>query len=460
MSGYASYSYWLETCDDELEPRPALDGSVEVDVAILGAGFTGLWTAYYLLKREPSLKVAIIEKEIAGFGASGRNGGWCSPKLNIGVDSVARLYDERASRALQAAMYDTVPEIGRVCAEEGIDAEYDRCGALFIARGRHQLPEMESYAESFARYGFGRLQEVLDAAETERRIRVAGACGSILFKTFASIHPGKLVRGLARVVERLGATIHERTPVTDFVTGRAPALHTLRGDVRARVVVLAAEAYLSRLPRLRRRVLPVYSMIVLTEPLGDAVWEEIGWRNRELVCSFRLTVDYLTRTADGRILFGGRGAPYRFGSAIGDALDRHEETHAMLRAMAREWFPPIRDVRFTHCWGGPVGMPRDWMPSVRYDRPSGLAIACGYTGDGVALSNLAGRILSDLICGVSSPLTDLPVTGHRSPPWEPEPLRWLGVRYVQEALVRVDRRAERTGRPPSGRTIAERLAPH
>jgi glycine/D-amino acid oxidase-like deaminating enzyme len=457
---YAATSFWLETCGDDLTPRPGLDGSIDVDVAVLGAGYTGLWTAYYLLKRDPGLRLAVLEREIAGFGASGRNGGWCSSKLNVSLDRVAEMHGREAARSLQQAMFDTVGEVGRVCAAEGIDAGYHRGGALFAARGPHQVAVMHEYATTLQRFGFSDRQEVLDAAATARRVRVRGALGALHFPTYATIHPGRLVRGLARLVERLGGRIYERTEVTGYSTGRAPKLVTPRGEVRAGTLVLAGEAYLTRFPALHRSLLPIYSLIVLTEPLSTAQWSEIGWDERECLASFRLTVDYLSRTADGRILFGGRGAPYRFGSSIADAHDHDAATHGTLRRMARDWFPPLRETRFTHAWGGPLGMPRDWMPAITWDRANGLAIAGGYTGHGVALSNLAGRVLADLLAARTSPLTALPLVNHRSPRWEPEPLRWLAVRYIQGALGRLDARCERTGSPPTGRSLAEILSRH
>jgi len=462
-SPYASYSYWLETCGEELAPRPPLDGPIDVDVAILGAGYTGLWTAYYLLKRDPSLKVAIVERKIAGFGASGRNGGWCSSKLNVSLDAVARMYGRDRARALQGALYDTVDEIGRVCASERIDAEFARVGALFVARFPYQAGMMREYAEMFERFGFGDRQGLLSREETDRRVRVRGTLGAWHCPQYARLHPARLARGLARTVERLGGRIYEETEVTGVRPGGGltrPVLSTGRGDVRARTVVLAGEAYLTRLRPYRRSVLPAYSLIVLTEPLSDAQWAEIGWQGRECLASFRISIDYLARTADGRILFGGRGAPYRFGSAIEDSFDRDAETHEMLRGFARDWFPCLGNTRFTHAWGGPLGMPRDWMPNVLYDQETGIASARGYTGHGVSASNLAGRTLADLLSGRQSALTDLPIAGHRSPPWEPEPLRWLGVRYVQRAMARLDEAGERTGRAPTGRTLAERLSKH
>jgi glycine/D-amino acid oxidase-like deaminating enzyme len=271
------------------------------------------------------------------------------------------------------------------------------------------------------------------------------------------------VRGLARAVERQGVRIVEGTPVTDFrlkdASGRA-TLVTPRGEVRAPVIVLAGEAYLTELPRLHRQLVPLWSLIVLTEPLSEAQWAEIGWANREVVASTRLSVDYLSRTEDGRILFGGRGAPYRFGSPIRPEYDHHAATHERLKAFVREWFPSLAGIRFTHEWGGPLGMPRDWHPTMAFDPATGIATARGYTGHGVSTTNLAGRTLTDLITGTASPLTELPLVNHRSPNWEIEPFRWIGVRYAQSAMGRLDEQATRTGEPPTGRSLAERIAAH
>jgi glycine/D-amino acid oxidase-like deaminating enzyme len=228
--------------------------------------------------------------------------------------------------------------------------------------------------------------------------------------------------------------------------------------VRADTVVLAGEAYLTQLRPWHRALLPTYSLIVLTEPLTADQWAAIGWRNRECVASYRLSIDYLTRTLDGRILFGGRGAPYRYGSRIEPAFDRDERTHAMLRRFVEAWFPSLVGIRFTHAWGGPLGFPRDWLPTFTHDPRTGIASARGYTGHGVATANLGGRVLADLITGARTELTELPLVDHRSPSWEPEPLRWLGVRFVQESLLRLDAKSERTGKPPTGRSLAERLA--
>jgi len=463
VSEPAAISYWLETSGDDLAPRPPLDGSRDADVAILGAGYTGLWTAYYLARRDPALRIVIVEREIAGFGASGRNGAWCAPDLNISIERLARLHGEDAARRIQAATYEAVDEVGRVSAVEGLDSGWTKGGSLIVARGPQGIPSLDASLHEYERFGFGDRYRLLDADGVASRVRIAGAVAGLASPESSVVHPGRLVRGLARLVERLGVTILEQTPVTDWRprdgAGMA-ALVTPLGEVRAPVIVLAGEAYLTQLPRLRRALIPLYSLIVLTEPLDDTQWAEIGWAGRETVASTRLSVDYLSRTEDGRILFGGRGAPYRLGSPIRPEFDRHAPTHARLRGFVRSWFPSLRDVHFTHAWGGPLGMPRDWHPTFAYDPRTGVATGRGYVGHGVSTANLAGRTLADLITGTRSPLTELPLANHRSPDWEPEPLRWMGVRYTQWALGGIDDRAERTGTPPAGRSLAERIAAH
>jgi glycine/D-amino acid oxidase-like deaminating enzyme len=373
---------------------------------------------------------------------------------------IAEHHGREAVHALYRAMAGAVDEVGRVAAAEGLDIHYTRGGALTVARGPHQLPAVRETHAEFERLGLGDRVQLLDKAQTDARIRIAGVLGAIFYKDAAMIHPGRLVRGLARVVERRGATIYEQTEVTDFATGAKPVLHTARGDVRAKTIVLCGEAYLTRLRKLRRVLIPVYSLMTLSEPLSPADWAEIGWNNRECIDSSRLTIEYISKTLDGRILFGGRGAPYHFGSRIEHEYDRHGPTIQMFQDSVRKWFPRLKDVRFSHAWGGPLGAPRDFMPTMQYDPKGGVASARGYVGNGVATTNLAGRVLADLITGTRSELTTLPTVNHRSPNWEPEPFRYIGVSYIQRAYWNIDQKAERTGVAPSGKTLAERLTRH
>ncbi len=458
MRDYAHYSFWLEDAGEPLTPRASLTRSTDVDVAILGAGYSGLWTAYYLLRQDPSLRVAVVEKEIAGFGASGRNGGWCSAKFPVTAGMLEKRYGATAAHDLLVAMRGAVEEVGRVCEEEKIDAQFHRGGALTLARGAHQLPGLRSSLAIYQRLGLGDRHRLLSAEEASERIRVTNIHGALYSPDGASIHPARLVRGLARAVEARGGVLYEQTPVTEFKPG---SLLTPGGEVRAkRAIVLAGEVYMTRFPRLHRSLLPAYSLISLTEPLTPAQWSEVGWQSGESVASTRNTVVYLTKTADGRILFGSRGAPYVFGSKITDGQDVHEATVKMIQRSLLEWFPQLEGIRFTHAWGGPVAMPRDWMPAVRFDAGSRTGSIMGYTGQGVSTSNLAGRLLAGLIGERKTGLETLPLAQRRSPNWEMEPLRWLVVRYMQRAFLRIDEAAE-AGRPrPLDAGLADFLGRH
>jgi glycine/D-amino acid oxidase-like deaminating enzyme len=460
MKDYTSYSFWLETCEDDLTPRPPMQGSIDVDVAILGAGYTGLWTAYYLLEREPSLKIAILEKEIAGFGASGRNGGGLGSDFPLGPGQFAKRYGRDAAVELQRIMWDTVDEVNRVAEKEGFDINFRKGGTIKVARGPAQFPNVERMKRNFDALGLGDEYKVLDKKETDELAVVANATGSLYTKHKATIHPGKLVRGLARAVERKGATIYEQTEVTDFTTGAYPALHTDRGHARAKTIVLAGESYMSRFRKTRRNVLPVYSLITLTEPLSQSDWEEIGWPGDIYLSAVSFMVNYMSKSPDGRLVFGGRGAPYHFGSKIRDEYDKDDETHETLRRKAITWFPKMKDVRFTHAWGGPLGWSRDYMPTMSYDPKEGVAMAGGYTGTGQSPCNIAGRLLADLITHRDTTLTRLPMSRHKLRKWEPEPFRYIGVRFVQRGFEKLDEHGERTGAPADGTSLVERLTRH
>jgi glycine/D-amino acid oxidase-like deaminating enzyme len=443
---YRSRSLWLDRLEgDPLTPRPALPGPTDVDVAIVGAGYTGLWTAYYLRRADPGLRVAVLEREIAGFGASGRNGGWCSAFVPMDRERLARRAGRGAPIALQREMFGTVDEVGRVAALEGIDCHYVKGGALQVVTSPVQLARLEAGLRHARGWGMGEEdQRLLDRDEAERRVRVAGLLAASFTPHCATVDPARLARGLAEVVERLGVPVYEATPVTRIRPGRAD---TTRGPVRAEVVVRATEGYATTLPGLRRSVLPLYSLMIATEPLSAAAWEEIGWSGGEAMAAGSHLFTYAQRTRDGRVAFGGRGAPYHFGSRVRTGYDRDDHVHRRLESTLGQLLPAASGAGITHRWGGPLGIPRDWTASVGLDRATGLAWAGGYVGDGVAAANLAGRTLADLICGRDSELTRLPWVQHRSRSWEPEPLRWLGVNTARLLAASSDASEHRSGRP-------------
>ncbi len=422
-------------------PRTSLTADHNADVAIVGAGYTGLWTAYHLLKADPSLKVAIVERETAGFGASGRNGGWCSALFAAPHHKIARKYGTEAALAMQRAMIDTVDEVGKTCGVEGIDCDFHKGGTLVFATAPSHIERVRSYVSEGRAHGEN--YTWLNPSDAQERIRLASSHGAAYTRDCARLHPAKLARGLARVVEGMGAEIFEGTTATGIEQGRVV---TENGVLKARTVVRATEGYTARLRGFRRKLVPLYSLMIATEPLPPSFWSKVGWEGLETLTDGRHLLIYAQRTADDRIAFGGRGAPYHFGSRVEPRFDSEPSVFNDLQKVLVELFPDAKDAAITHRWGGPLGVPRDWFSSVGLDRSSGLAWAGGYVGDGVSTTNLAGRTLTDLILERDTELTRLPWVGHRSRSWEPEPLRWIGINLALKAMSSADSAEERTGR--------------
>jgi glycine/D-amino acid oxidase-like deaminating enzyme len=465
-------SLWADQVDGATAPigaapRSAVDGDVDVDVAIVGAGYTGLWTAYSLLADDPSTRVLLVEARHVGFGASGRNGGWCVGELAGGLHGAIRLAERRGDDAISArrrgveltrAVMDTVDVVGHVVRDEGIDCGFVRGGAVRLARTAAQLTRQRDEIADHEAHGFGDGDmRLLAADEASEMLRASDVLGGIHFLPCARIQPAQLVHGLAAAVERRGATIAENTAVVSIDGGRRPTAITASGRVRADVVVRATEGYTRELAGERRTLIPFSSLMVATEPLAPSVWDEIGLADRQTFSDDRRMVVYGQRTTDDRLAFGGRGAPYRFASTIASSAERNAKAHAAIEASLIELLPQVRDAEITHRWGGVLGIPRDWRPSVGYDRSTGVAWAGGYVGEGVAAANLAGRTLADLIVGRDTDLTRLPWVDHRSRRWEPEPLRWMGVNSMLRLTGWADTSEARSTRPSRLGALSDRL---
>jgi glycine/D-amino acid oxidase-like deaminating enzyme len=444
-----SRGLWPDTLPDGERWRGApLDGDVDVDVAVVGGGLTGLWTAWHLRQLDPSLRIAVLERETVGFGASGRNGGWCSALLPMSHRALVRRHGRDATMRLQRAMYDNVAEIGRFVHEHagaGAPEIFHHGGTIDLARNRPQEDRLREHVAEL--HQLGSTDDDLrwvDADEARAICNATQVRGAAVTPHCAAVHPLRLTHLVARAASGAGVSIHEHTRVERIDEN---AVRSDRGTVRAEIVVRATEGYTCGLPGERRTYLPIYSMMIATEPLSADTWGAIGLAGRPTFADDRHMVVYGQRTADDRLAFGGRGAPYHFGSAVRPEFDTDDRVRRLLTATLRDLFPVLADVGVTHHWGGVLAAPRDWTCSVRFDRRTGRASAGGYVGDGLATTHLAGRTLAALVVGHDDEVVRLPWVGHRSRAWEPEPLRWLGVNAARLAAARADEHEHRRDRP-------------
>jgi len=447
-----SVSYWYR---ESGLPRPGepLPGDRTADVCVVGAGYTGLWTAYYLKKAQPDLRIVILEKEFAGFGASGRNGGWVVGELAGSRERYARRHGRPAAVALQRAMFATVDEVMRVAAAEGIDADLVKSGVLTVARNAAQSARLREVIATSRDWGWTEDDLML----VDPNLNVEGLTGAIWSPHCARVQPAALARGLARCVRDLGVEIFERTPVTRIEARTAVTPH---GTVTADHVIRATEGFTAAMPGHHRDWLPMNSSMIVTTPLPETAWKAIGWENAELLGDMAHYYIYAQRTADGRIAFGGRGKPYRYGSRIDDAGRTQAQTTDALWQMLTAMFPAASEAQVAHSWSGVLGVPRDWCSTVVLDHETGLGYAGGYTGHGVATTNLAGRTLRDLVLRRDTELTRLPWVNWKVRRWEPEPLRWLGVQSMYALYRTADAREQRSSRTSVLARVADAITGH
>jgi glycine/D-amino acid oxidase-like deaminating enzyme len=452
----ANISYWWEELGGPPSPRRPLTESIEADVCIVGAGYTGLWTAYSLLDADPSLRVVVLEREFAGFGASGRNGGWLLGDLAGSRRRWTARSGPDQTLAFLRAIQGTVDEVARVVQADEIDCDLVKGGTLSVARTETALATIRAQVDQ--EHGVGLNDSdltLLDLDALNARVRIRDAVGASYSPHCARIQPAKLVRGLANAVEKRGATIYEHSPVTEIATRRAC---TPAGSVHARWIVHGTEAYTAKLSGLRRTIMPVNSAMIITEPLPPEAWTEIGWDNSETILNVHHLYTYLQKTVDGRIAIGGRGIPYRYASKTAREGPLPQRTQDELRRELLAIFGPAADTQIAAAWHGVLGITRTWEPSVCIDHASGLAWAFGYVGEGVAAANLAGRTLTDLILARDTDLTRLPWVTPPERRWELEPIRYLGIHLVYSLLRAADRSESRTRQPSRLARLANALA--
>lgn len=436
-------SFWWRDIGGLPALRPPLTTSRDVDVVIIGAGYTGLWTAYYLLQHEPGLKIAIVEAEFAGFGASGRNGGWLTGEFSWSGRHYAQSHDASSMRAFIHELQRSVDEVIEVAHVEGIDADIVHSGAFTVATS---MPQLQRLPTDELR---------LEPAALRARIHIPAAVGASWTPHAARIQPAKLVRGLADVVEQRGALLYEGTRALRI---EPHCVTTEHGRITATHVIRATEGFTSQLPGHARDWLPMNSAMIVTRPLTDHEWDDIGWSGCELLGDAAHAYIYAQRTREGRIALGGRGIPYRFGSGLDQQGRTQRQTVELLRgALIRLW-PQLVGIDLDHAWCGVLAVPRDWCATVGLDPKTGIGWAGGYVGTGVAASNLAARSLRSLILDPQAVEGRLPWINRRVRRWEPEPLRWLGVQGLYALYRGADARERTATRTSEWAQWASRLA--
>ncbi len=453
-------SHWLEQLyaqsPESFDLRPQLPGRREVDVCIVGAGYTGLWTAYELKRANPELRIVILEAKFAGYGASGRNGGAVIAQLN----GSRGYWDSRGVRggavAMERAMQSAVDEVGAAMEREQLGS-FTKGGVLMAARSELEVARLKASVEEDRPLGFGpQDSEYLSAAEAKERITVHRMLGARFSPHSAAINPGELVCKLASTVQRLGVTIYEGTQVTEIGPRVA---RTPYGDVTARFVVRATEGYTESVNSERRKLIPVRTSMIVTEPLDDALWTELGWHRRETLLALHPFL-HLQHTSDRRITIGGADnrLPYRYGSRPCVDGSADPAVAALYRRELVKLFPALHNTRIDRTWHGVFGVSRVWAPGVGFDPKTGLGWAGGYVGEGVAASNLAARTLRDLILGHDTELTQLPWVGSAPRRWEPEPLRAIGALGIWGIRAIGDRAESRRDRRSRLVALANRMS--
>lgn len=436
LDSKANASLWADT-----ERRIALSCDLDsaYDFAIIGGGFSGLWSAFHLKKADPNLRIAIFEAKSIGFGASGRNGGWASSEYPVSQATLTRRIGEAATARLFQALYDSIDEIGAF-ARSHPEVGFVKSGSLYFARNSAQLSRL------VARHS---KEEILNAEEVRNLLDVSGAIAGVFEPECATIQPFKLIEALVSNLLRQGVAIFENSWATP-VSGGA----LVNSDFIATTgVIMATEVYGPP----GREFIPLYSLMVATEPLSDSTWSELGNSKRFTFAEASHMINYAQRTTDNRIAIGGRGATCPWGSKLKDSKESASSVHERIRSLLRSWFPTLRDIEFTHEWGGAVAITRDWEPYVQWNREAGLGRLGGYAGDGVTMSYLAGKILAAEILELESEIRSLHFVNRPIRKWEPEPLRYLGVNTLVKLSGLADREERITGRPSFLNKVIEPL---
>jgi len=417
---YSDKGLWHATYG-AYEPSPPLTGPATADVAIVGGGFTAMATAYYLLGADPSLKVVVLESEVVGYGASGRNGSFAMTVVGLGLDVLVKLKGRERALAAHRYMERAVDTVGELVATEGLDCDYVLPGFLRMATTPAYERRIRREVELAHSLGIDGI-EWLDRDAARERVRSDSYIGAWWEPRTALVNPLKLVREMKRVAIGRGAIVHEQTPVESIERGARFRLGTPNGSVDAERLVLATNAYSHLLAPVRRRQIPAWTYVIATEPLTEAQLEPIGWRGREGVEDARNLIHYYRLTPDDRLLMGGGPVGLGFGRSMD--RDSSPAAWAHLEAHVRELFPSLAGVRATHRWGGPFSVTTDLTPAIGHIGDERAVYSVGCIGHGVSMTHLNGQTIRDLVLGRETELTDHFFVNRRVVPWPPEPVRF------------------------------------
>jgi glycine/D-amino acid oxidase-like deaminating enzyme len=444
-------SYWLRDAlaDDPGHPCPPLREDIQATVVVLGGGYTGMWTAFFLTELDPGISIAILEQDICGGGPSGRNGGFVLP-LWDDLPVLVELYGERAALDTCAAAASSVSAIGRWCEQHGVDAWFTPGGLLQVATTASQEGLWRHAAEMAARLGVGDRYHEVSATEVRRRCDSPAFGNGAFTPDAATVQPARLARGLRRVLLERGVRIFEDTPVRRFRAGPPAVAETPSGRVAADHLVLGLNAWAATLPAFRRSLVAWSSYAVLTAPTPD-VLEGIGWTGGECITDLRTSVRYMRATPDGRVLMGGGGGGAGGGRRIGPMFTNDRGAVALAAEGLGRLFPMLVGVPIEAAWGGPIDVSGNHLPFLGTVTPGNVHYALGYTGNGVGPSHLAGRVLAALIAAPDDPVTRLPLVDSQPRRFPPEPFRSVGARVIRRAIVRKER-SEEEGRTPDALT--------
>lgn len=430
--------WWLDDVDAP-EPRERLTGEIRTDLAVVGGGYSGLWTALLAKQEDPGREVVLLEGKTLGWAASGRNGGFCSASLTHGQANGMDWYPEDMPR-LERLGRDNLAGIVATIEDFKIDCKLEKTGELKVATEHYQLEDLRADYERMLDFGDDAV--LMDSDEARAQVNSPSYLGAVWGKDkTVMVDPARLVWGLADACEQLGVKIYERSAVHGLERdGDRMVLTTSDGTVRADRVALGTNAFPSLLKRVRPFVLPVYDYAMATEPLSKAQLASIGWDNRQGVSDSGNLFHYYRITDDNSILWGGYDAVYHYGSKIDPALDQRPETFRTLATHFFDTFPQLEGLRFTHTWGGVIDTCSRFFPFFGTGYGGRVAYAIGYTGLGVGATRFGAQVMLDLLSGESSELTGLHTIKGKPVPFPPEPVRSAVVNLTRWSVARADAR--------------------